>query len=334
MMKRLALGILLGTAPCLLVPSQAQAQDEPTATAAAAEVPADDEDVDAAVEALWEEVEAAIDGLQNPVLQPRSREEAVSLFREGIEAFDKAYAAFIKDVPTDSRRWIARLFAAKIAASRPLVGLEEAGTLLEILDEILEADDAAAEVKSEASAAQLIETANTAKESEATRKAWKEKLARHLKKYPSEALNGDAEAAGALLDPLELEFTDVKGEEFDLSKLRGKVVLIDFWATWCEPCVAELPNVLAAYEELHPKGFEIVGISLDQKKEDLENFIKERKMPWVQYYDGRGWENEISTRFGITAIPAMWLLNKKGMVVDMQASANLEVKVKQLLEEE
>ena len=133
--------------------------------------------------------------------------------------------------------------------------------------------------------------------------------------------------------PLELKFTAVDGREVDLAKMQGKVVLIDFWATWCGPCVAELPNVLKAYKELHPKGFEIVGISLDSDKEKLESFVKERGMEWPQFFDGQGWKNEIASRYGINSIPAMWLVNKKGMVVDTAARGGLEEKVAKLLAE-
>jgi peroxiredoxin len=97
--------------------------------------------------------------------------------------------------------------------------------------------------------------------------------------------------------------------------------------------VAELPNVIKAYQELHPKGFEIVGISLDQDKEKLMTFVKEKGMEWPQYFDGKGWQNEISTKYGISSIPAMWLVNKKGMVVSTNARGGLEETVAKLLEE-
>ena len=133
--------------------------------------------------------------------------------------------------------------------------------------------------------------------------------------------------------PVELKFTAVDGKEVDLEKLRGKVVLIDFWATWCGPCVAEVPNVVASYNKLKDKGFEIVGISLDKKKDTMLEFIKANNMPWPQFCDEKGWSNEISTRFGISSIPAMWLIDKKGMLVSTNARANLEAAVEKLLAE-
>ena len=112
----------------------------------------------------------------------------------------------------------------------------------------------------------------------------------------------------------ELKFTDLKGEQIDISQYKGKVVLIDFWATWCGPCIGELPNVLDTYSKYHDDGFEIIGISLDRSREKLENFIEENNMPWPQYFDGKGWKNEISTGFGIRSIPSTFLLDGQGIV--------------------
>jgi thiol-disulfide isomerase/thioredoxin len=133
--------------------------------------------------------------------------------------------------------------------------------------------------------------------------------------------------------PLDLNFKAVDGRDVDLSKMKGKVVLIDFWATWCGPCVAELPHVKAAYDELHSKGFEIVGISLDNDKSKLTKFTAEKKMEWPQYFDGKQWENEISTKYGIQSIPAMWLVDKKGNLRDINARDDLKGKVEKLLAE-
>ena len=137
--------------------------------------------------------------------------------------------------------------------------------------------------------------------------------------------------AGLKTKPLELKFTAVDGSEVGLAKMRGKVVLVDFWATWCGPCVGEVPHVVEAYKKLHDKGFEIVGISLDQNKEKLLAFTKEKGMTWPQYFDGKGWQNEISSKFGINSIPAMWLIDKKGMLATTQARGDLAGEVGKLL---
>ena len=108
---------------------------------------------------------------------------------------------------------------------------------------------------------------------------------------------------------------DLDGKPLAVANYKGKIVLVDFWATWCGPCVAELPNVLAAYNKYHAKGFEIIGISLDEDHDKLTAFIKERNMTWVQYFDGLGWKNKLGQQFGINAIPATFLLDRDGIII-------------------
>jgi thiol-disulfide isomerase/thioredoxin len=138
---------------------------------------------------------------------------------------------------------------------------------------------------------------------------------------------------GLIGKPLAIKFDAVDKRAVDLGKMQGKVVLVDFWATWCGPCVKEIPNVRAAYEKLSAKGFEIVGISFDQQLDALQRFVEKEKMPWPQYFDGKGWENNFGREFGITGIPAMWLVDKKGNLRDMNAREDLVAKVEKLLAE-
>ena len=127
--------------------------------------------------------------------------------------------------------------------------------------------------------------------------------------------------------PVELKVTALDGSSVDLEKLRGKVVLLDFWATWCGPCVQEAPKVVATYNRLHEKGFEIIGISLDQNKESVTRFTKKLGMTWPQHSDE---DKGVSSRFGIEAIPTMWLI-KEGHVASVDAREDLSGKVEKLL---
>lgn len=103
---------------------------------------------------------------------------------------------------------------------------------------------------------------------------------------------------------------------------KGKLVMLDFWATWCGPCRGELPNLVKVYEKLHPKGFEVLGVSLDSEESmrKLSQFTDENHMPWPQICDGNGWSAKIARQYGVQGIPACWLIDgNAGLIVAGQA---------------
>jgi thiol-disulfide isomerase/thioredoxin len=138
-----------------------------------------------------------------------------------------------------------------------------------------------------------------------------------------ESLRGAARLAGLVGNPIEIKGTTVEGKPFDISEYKGKVVLVDFWATWCGPCIGELPNVKQNYDLYHAKGFEVVGISLDDDVERLKEFLVQEGIKWPTLFPAeeaqRGWENPLARHYGISGIPTVILVGKDGKVITLDA---------------
>ncbi|MFD2244802.1 TlpA disulfide reductase family protein [Pontibacter ruber] len=137
-------------------------------------------------------------------------------------------------------------------------------------------------------------------------------------------------AVGAVAPDISLPTPD--GGSVALSSLRGKYVLIDFWASWCGPCRKENPNVVRMYNEYKDKGFEIFGVSLDQSKEKWVKAIADDKLTWPHVSDLKGWESAAAQLYGVDAIPQTILLDKEGKIIAKNLrGAELEAKLASLL---
>ena len=133
---------------------------------------------------------------------------------------------------------------------------------------------------------------------------------------------------------LDIAFTALDGAKVDLAAMKGKVVLVDFWATWCAPCVASQPKLAEAYEKFHDKGFEVIGISLDRvgDKAQVQSFVKKKNLAWPQAFGVEGRSDEFANKYGINGIPATFLIGKDGKIAALDVGGHeLEIKLEELL---
>jgi thiol-disulfide isomerase/thioredoxin len=119
------------------------------------------------------------------------------------------------------------------------------------------------------------------------------------------------------------------GGEINLKDYRGKVVIVDFWASWCGPCLAKLPELKALHQAYHKDGLEIIGVSLDFSEKELENYLAGNPLPWKQIIfpnsRDQGWKNPIARRFGVNSIPRLVVVDKQGkLLVDDPFGPELE----------
>ena len=124
--------------------------------------------------------------------------------------------------------------------------------------------------------------------------------------------------------PFQTELTCLDGSKLSLpADLRGKVVVVDFWATWCPPCVAALPQMKELHQKYSPKGVVFVGISLDRSKDDLAKFIQDNQIPWKQTFTGKVWQDPTAQQYKVESIPNVWVIGADGNVVAESVEDNL-----------
>jgi thiol-disulfide isomerase/thioredoxin len=125
--------------------------------------------------------------------------------------------------------------------------------------------------------------------------------------------------------PFKAKLTRLDGTELNLpDELIGKVVLVEFWATWCPPCVAAVPHLKQVYSKYRDDGLEIVGVSLDTSRSDLARFVRDNNLTWIQTYTGKKWEDPTARKYGITRTPTMWLIGRDGNVLTDDAHGHLD----------
>lgn len=241
--------------------------------------------------------------------------------------------AFLKDLaddsdPETSLQAESMLLSIELSQLSALPADEQGIRLEDLKDEIVESEPT---VRTATLAVTIANAINRHIESEAAIDEISD-LAKHFSSVQDEEIQkaatrlfGLSNRLNLLGNPIEITGTTLDGKQLDFpAKYEGKTILVDFWATWCGPCVAEMPNMKRLYDIYHPHGFEIIGISLNDEKSDVDEFVQSRDIPWPIVWNEReegqsGWIDANAARYGISGIPTMILVGEDGNVVSLTA---------------
>lgn len=246
------------------------------------------------------------------------------------DGFKEKAEAFLAEVSKDSDQNIAKMGANWTTAYKySMAGNMTPEERTKFFDEV-KAELMASEVNAELTSkvmnyARTVENYGTAEQATAVYSEFAELFSKSedekIKKFV-DSLIAAGRRASLPGHPMELIGKKLDGTDFVISDLKGKVVLVDFWATWCGPCIAEFPNMKEMYAKYRDHGFEIVGISLDKDAEKVKAFVETSEVPWMILHhpeNERGWDHPAAVYYGINAIPAMVLIGADGNVISTKA---------------
>jgi thiol-disulfide isomerase/thioredoxin len=253
------------------------------------------------------------------------------LTRGGLDGAQAAALKAAKELSKDPRKAV----AAKAAEVLRVIKISSVATLSdqersELIAEVLESVTAGKFNRESISAAFMLGQSLEKSDMTAAACEYYEQLSGLLAKSDNEQWQEQAKKLDGVVrrlqlpgNVIEIKGTTLSGKPLDWESYRGKVVLVDFWATWCGPCIAELPNVKKQYRRYHGKGFDVLGISLDTDRGKLDAFVEKNEIPWTSLFESteedQGWNNPLAVHYGIMGIPTAILVDKDGKVVSMMA---------------